>query len=329
MPAGTKTIQRRIKSVSNTKKITKAMEMVSAVKMRKATSSVLATRPYSNLAWQVVNRIKTAGRHPLFAKSKTKTDKELLILISSDRGLCGGFNAQMFREIKQFMKSRVIPVSSTGQALSASEGSRDSSSPPAPQNDKIDFIILGKKGERFAAREKMNITAIFENLTNNPKFTDIKPIAKMAMEKFIKGDYAKVYVAYTDYKSTLLQKPRIKQLLPIRADKNLGEISSPATPAFPSVIPAKAGIQATRYIFEPQGQKLLEIIVPKIVETQIFQAVLESVASEHSARMVAMRNATDAANDMVDDLKFTFNKIRQSSITREISEISAGKAALE
>ncbi len=307
MPAGTKNIQRRIKSVSNTKKITKAMEMVSAAKMRKATSSVLATRPYSNLAWQVVNRIKKAGQHPLFMKSKAKIGKELLILISSDRGLCGGFNSQLFREIK----NSVIPAPAVTGINSGGIQA-------------LDIIVLGKKGERFAAREKMNVTAIFENLTNNPKFTDIKPIAKMAMEKFIKGDYTKVFVAYTDYKSTLVQRPRVKQLLPIRADKELGA-------TFPSVIPAKAGIQApaTRYIFEPQGQKLLEIIVPKIVETQIFQAVLESVASEHSARMVAMRNATDAANDMVDDLKFTFNKIRQASITREISEISAGKAALE
>ncbi len=292
MPQGTKTIQRRIKSVSNTKKITKAMEMVSAAKMRKATSSVLATRPYSDLAWQVINRIKKAGRHPLFMKSKTKTAKALLILISSDRGLCGGFNSQLFREIKSFIGS-----------------------------NRPDTIILGKKGERFAAREKMNVTAVFENLTNNPKFVDIKPIAKIAMEKFIKGDYTKVFVAYTDYKSTLVQKPRVKQLLPIKADKELGAVSGKQ--------PAVSSQQSVRYIFEPQGSKLLEIIVPKIVETQIFQAVLESVASEHSARMVAMRNATDAANDMVNDLKFTFNKIRQASITREISEISAGKAALE
>jgi F-type H+-transporting ATPase subunit gamma len=306
MPAGTKTIQRRIKSVSNTKKITKAMEMVSAAKMRKATSSVLATRPYSDLAWQIIGRIKKSSRHPLFASRKTKSGKELLILISSDKGLCGGFNSQLFREIKSF-SSQFLPPSVIGGRQG---GGRS-----------LDVIVLGKKGEKFVAREKFNVTAVFENLTNNPKFTDIKSIAKIAMQKFADKTYDKVFVAYTNYKSTLVQKPKIKQLLPVRADKELG-----ATSEKPSAISRQL---SARYIFEPQGMKLLEIIVPKIVETQIFQAVLESVASEYSARMVAMKNATDAASDMVDDLRFTFNKIRQASITREISEISAGKAALE
>ena len=293
MAGGTKIIQRRIKSVSNTKKITKAMEMVAAVKMRKATTNVLSTRPYSNLAWQIIAKIKQSKNykpHPLLKRNKSKN--KLVVLITSDRGLCGGFNAQMFREIKNFLRQ-----------------------------NQADFVVLGKKGERFASREKFNVTAVFENLTNSPKFNDIKPIAKMLTKKFTAGEYGKVYVAYTDYVSTLVQKPRVRQLLPIVRDKNLGEIKEQSDE------PAKD--LNIDYIFEPQGERLLKIIIPKIVETQIYQAVLESVASEHSARMVAMKNATDAANEMVDDLRFTYNKIRQAGITREISEISAGKAALE
>ncbi|MEK7067632.1 MAG: ATP synthase F1 subunit gamma [Patescibacteria group bacterium] len=298
MPQGTKTIQRRIKSVSNTKKITKAMEMVAAAKMRKATINVLSTRPYSDLAWQVIAKIKQSKNykpHPLLRRNKSL--KKLVILITSDKGLCGGFNAQMFREIKHFVIA-----------------SKAKQSQP-------DFIVLGKKGERFASRERFKVTAVFENLTNNPKFNDIKPIAKMIMNKFISGEYGKIYVAYTDYVSTLVQKPRVRQLLPIIKDRNLGETNEQST--------VDSQLLTAEYVFEPQGEKLLKIIIPKILETQIYQAVLESIASEHSARMVAMRSATDAANEMVDDLRFTYNKIRQAGITREISEISAGKAALE
>ena len=304
MPQGTKTIQRRIKSISNTKKITKAMEMVAAAKMRKATASVLSTRPYSDLAWRVIAEIRRSKNykpHPLLKSNKAR--KRLVILVTSDRGLCGGFNAQMFREIKNFLRP-------------APGASAEAAAQP-------DFIILGKKGEWFAKSEKLNIVAIFENLTNNPKFTDIKPIAKMAMEKFIQKNYAKIFVAYTDYVSTLAQKPRIRQLLPVIKDRYLGETREIEKHKNTETE------EAAYYLFEPRGEKLLRVIIPKIVETQIFQAVLESVASEHSARMVAMRSATDAADEIVQDLRFTYNKVRQAGITREIGEISAGKAALE
>lgn len=275
--------------------------MVSAAKMRKATGNVLATRPYSNLAWEIIENLsqtKEEGGHPLLTSHEKKTGKLLIILITSDKGLCGGFNAQMFREVKHFLK----------------------------KEKSLDFIVLGKKGESFAYREKLGVVATFENLANNPKFTDIKPIAKMAMDGFVNGTYDEVHTAYTDYISTLVQKPKVRQLLPITKDKDLGEISASSR----TERSADAGSRKiSDYTFEPEKLKLLGMMLPKIVETQIYQAVLESVASEQSARMVAMQSATDAANDMVEDLKFTYNKIRQASITREISEISAGKAALE
>lgn len=305
--AGTKVIQRRIKSVSNTKKITKAMEMVSAAKMKRATEGVLKTRPYSDLAWEIIGNIRGKSDeaiHPLLEK-REEGGKILVILISADKGLCGSLNSQMFREVGEFLKLHANSEVTGGDA-----GSR------------VEFIVLGKKGEVYALREKLNIQATFENLTNKPKFTEIKPIAKLAMDGFVDKIYNKVYVAYTDYVSTLVQKARVRQLLPIIQDEDLGSVGDakkrPAT--------EKLSIE---YLFEPQKKELLEMLLPKVVETQIFQALLESVASEHSARMVAMKNATDAANDMVRDLTLTFNKVRQSGITREISEISAGKAALE
>jgi len=314
MPAGTKIIQRRIKSVTNTKKITKAMEMVSAAKMRKSTDSVLRTRPYSNLAWQIINKIgknNTETIHPLLAEKKNKNNKEMVILITSDKGLCGSFNSQMFREVKKFISS------------TSSSSRTERSEYTGSHNKELDFIILGKKGENFIYREKLKVSATFLNLTNNPKFNDIKPIAKMAMDKFIDGTYNKIFLAYTDYVSILKQNATIRQLLPIIYDEELGNVENNNQSTINNQ-------QSTiEYIFEPEKQELLEMLLPKIVETQIYQAVLESVASEHSARMVAMKNATDAANDMVRDLTLTFNKIRQAGITREISEISAGKAALE
>jgi len=309
MAGGTKIIQHRIRSISNTKKITKAMKMVSAAKMRKATGNVLATRPYSNLAWDIIgnlSRIKEDWTHPLLTFREKKTGKSLVILITSDKGLCGGFNAQMFRETKHFI-SRFNPPSVVGGRRGGGYS--------------LDFIVLGKKGESFAHREKLGVVATFENLTNNPKFVNIKPIAKMAMDGFVNGVYDEVFTAYTDYISTLVQKPRVRQLLPVIKDKDLGEIGAKLT--------ADSLQPAAEYLFEPEKSELLEMMLPKIVETQIYQAILESVASEQSARMVAMQNATDAANEMVEDLKFTYNKIRQAGITREISEISAGKAAIE
>jgi len=298
MPAGTKAIQRRIKSVTNTKKITKAMEMVSAAKMRRATDSVLATRPYSNLAWQIISKINksdTENIHPLLTERDDKNNREMVILVTSDKGLCGSFNSQMFREVKKFINT----------------------------DKKLDFIVLGKKGENFIYREKLTVSASFNNLTNNPKFNDVKPIAKMAMDKFVDGTYNKVHLAYTDYVSILKQNATVRQLLPIVRDENLGSVNKVEEGKEKSIE------EISEYVFEPDKKELLEMLLPKIVETQIYQAVLESVASEHSSRMVAMKNATDAANDMVRDLTLTFNKIRQAGITREISEISAGKAALE
>lgn len=288
MAVSTRIIRRRIKSVSNTKKITKAMEMVSASKMRRAVNAVLATRPYSNLGWATVAELANVTNqkfHPLLRRVG-KIEKILVVAIASDRGLCAGFNAQITRKIIDFAK-----------------------------NKQCDFVTIGKKITDLAKSLKWNIVAAFTQLSNNPSILDVRPVAKLVIDDFIAEKYDKVFLAYTDFESTIKQIPRVNQLLPI--GNSVSAIEKAKLP------------YNYEYQFEPTPQEVLDMILPRLIEVQIYQAILESSASEHSARMVAMKNASDAAGDMIDDLTFTFNQARQATITREIAEISAGKAALE
>ena len=310
MAVNTRVIRRRIKSVTNTKKITKAMEMVAASKMRKAVNSVLSTRPYSTLAWEMISeisRLTDVATHPLLGKSKKAKDAALLILITSDRGLCGGFNAQMLKKVFEFIR--------------------------AESGRQIDVATIGKKGGDAMRRMKKNVIASFADLTNNPRAKDVMPVARLAMDEFVAGKYESVFLAYTDYISAIKQIPRVRQLLPITGISSplQGEagrgLSDETTPS-PSLV-RRGELGGFEFVFEPNPREILEVMLPRLVETQVFQALLESAASEHSARMLAMRNASGAAGEMIDDLTFTFNQARQAAITREISEISAGKAVIE
>ncbi len=310
MAVSTRLIRRRIKSVGNTKKITKAMELVAASKMRKAVSNVLASRPYAEAAWRAIGEIAKVtdpGLHPLLS-TKPGADRVLVILVTSDRGLCGGFNAQMLRRINAFVRD-------------VSEGTE------------VDFVTVGKKGQAAVRRMGGNLVATFVELEAHPTVADIRPIADMAIRDFTDGKYEAVYLAFTDYVSALVQKPNVSQMLPIVRIEGLGEVSEAS----------KAGLEEKRsdaealdldggpqeYLFEPSPEAVLEQMLPRLVEAQVYQAVLESSASEHSARMVAMRSATDAASEMIDNLTLTYNRARQAGITAEIAEISSGKAALE
>lgn len=176
----------------------------------------------------------------------------------------------------------------------------------------VDVVAVGKRGAQAVRRVNKQIVAAFEQLTNNPKFVDTLPISKLILKSYLDGTYDKIVIGYTDYVSAVTQIPSVIQLLPLKRDEELGST-----------------LHLAEYIFEPSPAAVLDFILPRIVETMIWQALLETSASEHSARMLAMRNATDAAKDMIDDLTFTYNQIRQAGITREISEISSGKAALE
>ncbi len=294
MPANPRIIRRRIKSVRNTRKITKAMELVAASKMRRAVASVLGTRPFSGLSWETVRsvaRITDSSTHPLLAP-RAEIKRVLFVLFTSDRGLCGGFNSKMLKEALQAMNKE-------GQTP-------------------IDVLTVGKRGANVMRRAGKQIVASFVDLTNNPKYQDVRPIARLILEEYRSRKYDKVIVGYTDYISALTQKPNLIDLLPL----GWGQVFTVA-----SDVEKLNSKDMT--LFEPSPMEVLDALLPKIVETMIWQALLESAASEHSARMIAMRNASEAAGDMIDSLTFSFNQARQAGITREIAEISSGKAALE
>lgn len=288
MAVQTRSIKRRLKSVRNTRKITKAMELVAASKMRKAVSSALGSRPYAKLAWETVRSISEVvdvSLHPLLMPRQGKPEKALLVLITSDRGLAGGFNSNA-------VKHAFAEVRKTGATS-------------------VSAVCVGRRGADAAKRAGYPVLASFVDVTNKPTFQDILPIGKVAVEEYLAGRCDTVLVAYTDFVSALTQKPAVLELLPLGTEGLAG------------------GGGKREYAFEPSPQAVLDQLLPRIVEAMTYQAVLESAASEHSARMMAMRSASDAASEMIDDLNFTFNQARQAGITQEIAEISSGKAALE
>lgn len=301
MAVSPRIIKRRIKSVQNTKKITKAMELVSAAKMRRATQAVLASRPYAKLAWNIVSdlaRVTDLVHHPLLSQ-RQMVRKIGIICIASDRGLCGGFNAQMLKTAAMFAKDR------------------------AKEAVECEFILVGKKGQDAARRMGWFVAAAFAGLSTAPSIEQIQPIASLVTADFISGKYDAVMLAYTDFISTLKQTPRVLQLLPLNRIPWFGEAGG--VKAGEQVPPSKG----YEYSFEPSPQRVLDVMLPRLIESQIYQALFESNASEHSARMMAMKSASDSAVEMIGDLAFSYNQARQAAITREIAEISAGKAALE
>ncbi len=296
MPAGSKDLKRRIRSIQNTKKITKAMELVAAAKMRKAVERVLMSRDYARVAWQMLVDLseKVETKHHRLLQKNESGDVGIL-LITSNRGLCGAFNQNVIRTVLDYLATQ--PDSTA----------------------KKEIILLGKKG-RGIVRTGNPVVAEFDksDLTNAVK--DILPLAKLLLADYMSGRYQKIFLAYTDYVSSLKQVPRLRQLLPIvKADKYLGTVSSQSDQTTLEL----------EFIYEPSPAEVLDYLLPKLMEMQIYQAVLESEASEHSARMMSMRNATEAAADMIDNLTLIFNQARQGAITAELADISGGRLALE
>ncbi len=316
--AKTKEIQTRIKSVKSTKKITKAMEMVAASKMRKTVDSVLKTRTYSNLGWvTILNLAKSLNnkheKHPLLTK-KDNIKKEAIILITANRGLCGSLNSLIINKAHESVKK-------------FSE----------PNGVETDFILIGKKGVSIH-KYGYKILAEFEKNDVSATIIDARAITQMIIKDFLSGKYDKVMLAYTDFINPIEQKPRIKQLIPIdieAEDHYLGATGKSEL--------LKTNVEYIKekedkylhdkhgtydYIFEPNEKEVLDQLIPRLIEIQIYQAILESNASEHSARMNAMHNATLAANDLIDELTLYYNKERQSGITSELSEIATAANAL-
>jgi len=278
-------VRRRIKGITNIAKITKAMEMIAASKMRKAQERGLAGRPYSEKIRQVIADLaalpEVALQHPLL--QRRPVEKIAVVHITPDRGLCGGLNANLNRRLAGFILEQTVPVN---------------------------VIAVGRKGRDFTARYGCNMLAEFTQLGDQPSFLDTIPISQIVIDDYSNGLIDMVYVSYAQFVSTMVQRPVMQPLLPVE----------------PAVIPRAENVD---YIYEPGAEAVLGGLLPRFVEMQIYHAILESIASEQSARMVAMRSATDSANELIGDLTLLYNKARQEAITKELLDITGGVAALE
>jgi len=284
--ANIRLIGRRIKGIRSTAKITRAMEMIAASKMRRAQERGLAGRPYSEKITQVLSAlaaIPVEGKilHPLLQRRTAA--KVSIIQITPDRGLAGGLVSNINRQTAGFILERGVPVN---------------------------IIAVGRKGLDFLRRTGQNVIAEFTGLGDRPSLIDTLPISHIVIEDFSSAAVDEVYLAYTKFVNTMVQKPIIEKILPIE----------------PAPIPAPENVE---YIYEPGPAKVLGGLLPRFVEMQVYHSILEAIASEQSARMVAMRNATENANELIDDLTLAYNKARQEMITKELLDIVGGAVALE
>jgi F-type H+-transporting ATPase subunit gamma len=278
-------IRRRIRSITNTAKITKAMELVAASKMRRAQQRALAARPYAErmrgtLADLVTRDIKGDPVHPLL--EVRPVERVLLLQLTPDRGLCGGLNTHM---------------------------NRYAASLALEQEAEVSLVCVGRKGRDFFARSGYPLVAEFTELGDYPEMADVLPIARTVMDEFRKGAADRVYLVFPLFVNTVTQTPTARLILP-------------AEP------PEAEEVPDLDYIYEPSPETVLGELLPRYVEMQVYEAILETSASEQSARMVAMRNATDAANEMIEELTLIYNKARQEQITKELLDIVGGAAAL-
>ncbi len=281
--ANARIIKRRINTAGNIAKITKAMEMVSASKMRRAQEQALASRAYSQAIHNSLHRVAAltdASHHPLLASHTA--GNELLIIYSTDRGLCGGLNTQLFKNTLTWLKSR----------------------------DNAQVVTIGKKAVAFAKKNGLPLYAEFTSLPEKASVEDILAIAKLVSDGFLSLQFRTVSFIYMDFINTLTQKVRLTNLLPLAPEdalsssKTLGENNDAS------------------YLFEPSPKEILDYLLPYYIEHTLYQTLLEAKASEHSARMVAMKSASDNAKDLVGELRLLYNKSRQASITSELLDIT-------
>lgn len=283
--ASSKELRIRIKSIKNTSKVTKAMELVSAAKMRKAQQQAINGRAYSELTNKVLENIASgidSSFHPLL--NKGEGDKEAIVLITPNRGLCGALNSNLFKK-----------------TLGISE--------------KVVFITVGKKGQVFVTNSSKNLAADFE-LPQKPTLDLARTLAKFLTAGFLDKEYRKISVIYTSFQNTLRQEATIRQILPIVDIEVLNNSSE------------ENKLNLNKYLFEPSTTQVLDTILPHYILMEVFQILLEASASEHSARMVAMKNASDNASELVEDLTLSYNQIRQANITNEILDIATAAVAL-
>lgn len=275
-------LRRRIKSIKNTAQITKALQLVSAAKMRRAQEGALGGKHYSLLMGDILHKlanITTTESHPLL--TERPIEKTGVLLITTNRGQVGALNTNLFREAGQI-------------------------------NTTASFITVGKKGRDFTVKTDRSLTADFL-LPEKPDFSLAHDLSKMLISGFLSGEVDQVLIVYSDFVNTLTQRPKTSRILPIKK----------------SELDEQIELSEKEYLFEPKAETFLEALLPHYVDMRVYQALLEAAASEHSARMVAMKNATDNAKDLVEDLNLTYNRLRQEKITKEILEITSGSLAME
>lgn len=297
MPS-TREIRRRIRSVKNISQVTRAMQMVAASKMRRAQEQVTSTRPYAERSWRVLNNLAAQrgvdeNVHPLF-EVREEIRRVGMVLITADKGLCGSYNHNMIQYALKSIRALPYPT---------------------------ELITVGKRGREAMWRLGQTIIAEFSDLPPQPSLLDITPIARTVIDGFISGEYDVVYLAHTDFVNTLIQRPAMWQLLPIKPLELAGTSISEHRGDY-------EGSGTAEYIYEPDPSTILNTVLPRFTELQVYQALLESLASEHSARMVAMRSATENANELLEDLTLTYNRARQEAITNEMLDIAGGAEAL-
>ena len=288
-------VRLRIRSVKNIAQVTRALQAVSASKVRKAMQAMMNTRPYATKAWQVLTHIAgQPGRdtlHPLLT-DPSDIKNVLVVLITGDPGLAGAYNTNIVRFVLQRFGKHALPVR---------------------------YITVGRKGRDMMLRRRQSVLAEFSNLPAAPSFADVSAIGRLAVDEFLSGDVDEVYLVYTHFVNMARQDPEIKKLLPLEVSEGGGRV----------VDFEHAGRgAAAAYIYEPNQEEILDEVVPRFTALQVYQAIMESLASEHAARMVSMKNATDSATALAGALQLEYNKVRQMTITNEMLDIAGGAEAL-
>jgi len=310
--SSTRIIKRRIKSSKNISKITKAMEMVSASKMKTAQQMALSSRPYSEKMADIITSLAKVAKdqvdHFLLKDPRVNWPQEekfniLVVLLSTDKSLCGGLNSNLFRGLEKWLKDLKTTYH-------------------LPQNTRVNFVTIGKKAKEYVIKSNHLLTAEFPQMGDKPHFQDIVPVSNMVIDGFKKKELQMAFTVYMKFVSTISQELAVRQVLPIRADIIEQEATSDDSP------PPTKEFQGD-YLFEPSPNEIFKTLLPQYVELQLYHVLLESLASEHSARMVAMKNANENAQDIVKDLSLQYNQLRQTKITNELLDVVGARMALE
>ncbi len=298
-----KTIKQKIVAVEKTHKVTRAMEAVSAVKMRKSQERALTARPYALHAFSILKRIRQTvsdREHPLLTP-RAKINNILLVIVTADKGLAGNLNAQVLKECDRIIDEEGF------------------------SREQVRVFAIGKKAGEYATRRGLSLIASLQNLSDNVSLKDMRKVSDRAVELFLSGEIDDCRVVYTHFISTLLHDVRTRTILPVneQALEKAVKWARPKTGRFAEAA-EKNGVTPANYEFEPGAEEVLSALVPHLLNIELYHALLEAKASEHSARMVAMKNATERAAEVVGDLRLIYNKARQAAITREVSEIVSG-----